>query len=373
MKMRGILIILIVILLALGGYSYLRSKYNLPVPSLRSKISILPTPTPGPEIPGVTVIAKNLEIPWAIAFLPDGRMLLTERPGRVRIILNDGALQKEPLVTISGVRQIGEGGLLGIALHPNFEKNHFVYLYYTYGERGSNILNRVVRYIFDKDLLKDEKIIVDGIPASSNHDGGRIKFGPDGYLYVATGDAQEPSLSQDKASPAGKILRMTDEGDPAPGNPFGNLVYSWGHRNPQGLAWDESGNLWETEHGSSAYDEVNNIEPGNNYGWPAVRGDATGTGFTPPVIHSGTNTWAPSGAVYLNGSVYFAGLRGQALYQVTLSSRTLSIHLKGEFGRLREVVVGPDGMLYVTTSNRDGRGDPIGDDDRVLRINPSKM
>lgn len=373
MKMKGILIVLIVVLLGLGGYSYLRSKYNLPVPSLRSTISILPTATPAQEIPGVTVIAKNLEIPWAIAFLPDGRMLVTERPGRVRIISKDGVLQKEPAATISGVRQVGEGGLLGIAAHPDFEKNKFVYLYYTYGEKGGLILNRVARYSFEGNSLVNEKTLVEAIPASSNHDGGRIKFGPDGFLYVTTGDAQEPSRSQDKDSPAGKILRMTDAGAPAPGNPFGSLIYSYGHRNPQGLAWDESGNLWETEHGSSAYDEVNKIEPGKNYGWPEARGDATGEGFVPPVIHSGTDTWAPSGLAYLKGSVYFAGLRGQALFQLEPSSKSLKTHFKGQFGRLREVIVGPDGMLYLTTSNRDGRGDPTGDDDRVIRINPAKL
>jgi glucose/arabinose dehydrogenase len=373
MKMRAILIILILVLLGLGSYSYLRTKYNLPVPSLRSKISILPTPTPGQEIPGVSVVAKNLEIPWAIAFLPDGRMLVTERPGRVRIISKDGTLQSQPLATISGVREIGEGGLLGIAVHPNFERNKFVYLYYTYGENGGLILNRIVRLSFEGNSLANEKTILEGIPAASNHDGGRIKFGPDGYLYVATGDAQEPSRSQDKDSPAGKILRLTDEGAAAPGNPFGSLVYSLGHRNPQGLAWDESGNLWGTEHGSSAYDEVNKIIPGNNYGWPTVRGDATGEGFTPPVIHSGSDTWAPSGAVFLEGSLYFAGLRGQALYQLTVSSNSLKTHLKGQYGRLREATLGPDGMLYLSTSNRDGRGDPMADDDRILRINPAKL
>src|SRR3989344_1331635 len=195
MKMRGIIIILIIVLLGLGSYSYLRTKYNLPVPSLRSKISILPTPTPGQEIPGVSVVAKN--------------------------------------------REIREGGLLGIAVHPSFERNKFVYLYYTYGENGGLILNRIVRFNLEGNSLANEKTILEGIPAASNHDGGRIKFGPDGYLYVTTGDAQEPSRPQDKDSPAGKILRLTDEGAGAPGNPFGSLVYSLGHRNPQGLAWDE--------------------------------------------------------------------------------------------------------------------------------------
>jgi glucose/arabinose dehydrogenase len=373
MKMKTIIIAVLLILLGIAGYGFVRSQFNLPIPSLRSKIGVLPSPTPKEDIPGVTVVAKNLEIPWAIAFLPDGRMLVTERPGRVRVISQEGVLAKDPAANISAVRQIGEGGLLGIAVHPNFEKNKFVYLYYTYGEQGSLILNRVVRMVLNGNSLKEEKTIVEGIPASSNHDGGRIKFGPDGFLYVTTGDAQEPSLAQEKDSLAGKILRMTDEGQPAPGNPFTSLIYSYGHRNPQGLAWDESGNLWETEHGSSTMDEFNEIKPGGNYGWPSLRGDAKGAGFSPPIIHSGADTWAPSGAAYLNGFVYFAGLRGQGLYRVTLSTRTFETFLKGQYGRLREAILGPDKMLYVTTSNLDGRGDPSEDDDRLLRINPEKL
>lgn len=327
------------------------------------------------DIPRLSTLAKNLQIPWSLVFLPDGGILFTEREGRVRLIDKDGNLKVSPIAILSEVKHIGEGGLLGITIHPEFEKNDFVYLYYTFGENGGNTLNRVARYKFDGKTLSNAKVIVDNIAGASNHNGGRIKFGPDGYLYITTGDAQNPSLSQDRNALAGKILRVTDEGSAAPSNPFGTRVYSYGHRNPQGIAWDDNGVLWETEHGSSATDELNKVEAGKNYGWPTVKGDQTEEGFTAPIIHSAVDTWAPAGAAYLGGAVYFAGLRGQALYQAVLSGSkaTLRVHLKRELGRIRDVVVGPDGMLYITTSNRDGRGIPTAEDDRIIRVNPTKL
>ena len=204
--------------------------------------------------------------------------------------------------------------------------------------------------------MREDKIIVDRIPGAPNHDGGRIKFGPDNFLYITTGDAQEPSLAQDRNSLAGKILRVTRDGDPVPDNLFGTRIYSYGHRNPQGITWDNQGRLWETEHGSSATDELNLITPGKNYGWPEIRGDQTRAGMVSPVIQSGSQTWAPGGVAFLNGSIFFAGLRGSALYEYKINEKRLVEHFKNEYGRLRDVVVGPDNMLYVTTSNRDGRG-----------------
>ena len=339
------------------------------------------TPT---DIPVTTVIAQNLEVPWAIAFLPassqggpDNRMLVTERPGRVRIIDKNGNLNPTPILEIDVVRRIlGEGGLHGITIHPEFEKNRFVYLYYTYANQGNGSLNRVSRYVFDGGKLNFEKIIVDKIPGALFHDGGRIKFGPDKLLYVATGDAQEPSLAQNKNSTAGKILRVTPDGKPAPGNPFGNLVYSYGHRNPQGITWDSAGFLWETEHGSTNTDELNVIEIGKNYGWPEVKGDEQKDGFVVPIIHSGSDTWAPGGAAYLNGAVFFVGLRGQALYEVAVKNGRViktKTHFKNQFGRIRDVVVGPDNMLYITTSNKDGRGNVNSGDDKIIRVNPQKL
>lgn len=338
------------------------------------------TPTQKENVSRVSIVAQNLEVPWALTFLPDGGMLVTERKGRVRFISKSGELKAEPVVTISSVKQVVEGGLHGIALHPDFQNNRFVYLYYTYSGSEGNTLNRVVRYTYDGNTLTDEKVIVDAIPGNSNHDGGRIKFGPDKMLYITTGDAQNPSHAQDKNSLAGKILRVTDEGNPAPGNPFGNRIYSYGHRNPQGITWDKNGTLWETEHGPSGFetgnDEFNKIEIGKNYGWPEIRGKQTKSEMIAPIIESGrSDTWAPAGLAYINGKIYFAGLRGQALYEVAdfSSAPRLVTQFKGEFGRLREVVAGPDGMLYITTSNRDGRGLPKSGDDKVFRVNPAKL
>jgi glucose/arabinose dehydrogenase len=349
---------------------------------------VLPTVAPGQQkqttredIPEISIIATGLEVPWAIAFLPDKSMLVTERPGRVRMITAAGQLLPDPLLTVPVVQmKDSEGGLLGIALHPNFATNHYVYLYYTYTASGNQTKNRVVRYKLENNKLIGEDIIVDAIPGAIYHDGGRIKFGPDTYLYITTGDSRDPSLAQSTNATAGKILRVTDEGKPAPGNPFNNLVYSYGHRNPQGIAWDREGNLWETEHGRSnptGFDEVNVIEPGKNYGWDTIQGDQTKSGMVTPKINSGpTTTWAPSGAAFVGNSLFFAGLKGQTLYVADISDKNviqLKQHFKGQYGRLREVVVGPDGMLYVTTSNRDGRGSVTDGDDKILRINPTKL
>ncbi|OGK39728.1 hypothetical protein A3A74_04510 [Candidatus Roizmanbacteria bacterium RIFCSPLOWO2_01_FULL_35_13] len=241
-----------------------------------------------------------------------------------------------------------------------------------------------MRYTELDGKLSEEKIIVDQIPGNSNHNGGRIKFGPDKNLYITTGDAQEPSLAQNKNSLAGKILRVTDNGQPVTDNPFGNRTYTYGHRNPQGIDWDDSGRLWATEHGrsgiQSGLDELNLIEPGKNYGWPEIQGDESRSDMETPVINSGTNiTWAPSGAAFIGDSLFFGGLRGQTLYEafyktnVQFKKADIKEHFKGDFGRIREVIKGPDGMLYITTSNRDGRGFPKENDDKIIRINPAKL
>jgi len=331
------------------------------------------------EQPVAVVLAEDLEVPWSLAFLPDGSIIFTERPGNVRLIDTGQGLSEEPLLSIDEVSATGEGGLLGIAVHPDYENNSFIYLYYTYSEEGA-LSNKVVRYTHRSNELTEDQLIIDGIPASGIHNGGRISFGPDGMLYVSTGDAGQSSLAQDLDSLAGKILRLTDNGEIPEDNPFENSpVYTFGHRNPQGLTWDEQGRLWATEHGSSAHDELNLIEAGNNYGWPEIIGDETAEGMVSPVIHSGENTWAPSGAAYLNGSVFFAGLRGESLYEASIDpdaetvSVSLQSHFTGEFGRLRDVVSGPDANLYLLTSNRDGRGDPVSTDDRIIRINVSKL
>ncbi|OGH27787.1 MAG: hypothetical protein A3C27_02365 [Candidatus Levybacteria bacterium RIFCSPHIGHO2_02_FULL_39_36] len=324
------------------------------------------------------IVAQNLEVPWAIAFLSDGSMLVTERAGRIRHI-EDGKITNT--FTIEQVLEIGEGGLQGITLHPYFESNKYLYVYYTYRSEGNNTFNRVARYKLESKSLVDEKIIVDRIPGASNHDGGRIKFGPDGLLYIGTGDAQNPSQAQDTKTLGGKILRVNDDGKIPADNPFGNAVYSYGHRNVQGLAWDSSGNLWSTEHGrsgvASGYDEINLIEKGKNYGWADIEGAETQTGIESPKRQSGaTTTWAPAGAAFINNSFFFGGLRGQTLYEAIIDGGKVTDfkeHFKGEYGRIREVILGPDNFLYITTSNRDGRGLPQNNDDKIMRINIDKL
>lgn len=322
------------------------------------------------DAPPITTYVGNRQIIWAMAFLPDGKLMFTERNGGVSMVGPDGQITNIHNVAVYAS---GESGLHGVVIDPDFNDNHFIYLYYTYRGEGANTLNRVSRFVFEDNKLINEQVIVDGIPGASTHDGGRIKFGPDSFLYITTGDAQAPSSSQNKDSLAGKILRVTRDGQAAPGNPFNNLVYSYGHRNPQGIAWDNQGRLWATEHGPSTRDELNLIEAGSNYGWPDITGTNTRDGMRTPVIQSGSGTWAPAGAQYLDGSIYFTGLRGSALYQYDIKSDDMTTHLKNKLGRIRDVVLGPDDFFYIATSNRDGRGVPLADDDRILKINPLKL
>lgn len=379
-KTLGIILILIIIAATLTIY---RSSPNNKPQLKPQDFNTPPSPKSTLETsnsPKAEVIAQNLEVPWALVFLPNKDILVTERAGGVRIIKN-GKLEEKPLITLSQVKQVGESGLHGIAIHPDYPQKPFVYLYYTYSSSEDSTLNRVSRFTLEDNNLKNEQVIVDKIPGAIFHDGGRIKFGPDKNLYITTGDAQNPSLAQNKDSLAGKILRISDEGKAAPGNPFNNLVYSYGHRNPQGLAWGNDGRLWETEHGNNATDEINVIYPGQNYGWPKIQGDQMQEGMEKPFKNSGTSTWAPAGAAIFDNTLYFAGLRGSALFSIDIKSdlrlvvteKIIKENFKGQFGRIRDVVLGPDNMLYITTSNRDGRGSPSSNDDRIIRINPTKI
>lgn len=374
-------ILIIAILLALGIIGLLVFSNAPPSPETtqnnqngQTATTTNNTPNNTQEEPDVVVVAEGLEIPWDIAFLPDGSILATERPGRVVHIESGTAYP------ISGVVHTGEGGLLGIALHPDFSENHFVYLYQTTNV-GGELENRITRYVYENGELTLDRTIFSGMPGAPYHDGGRIEFGPDGMLYVAIGDATNADEAQNTDSLAGSILRLRPDGSTPEGNPFGNAVYSYGHRNPQGLAWDNAGRLWSTEHGRSGVlsgmDEVNFIEAGRNYGWPEIEGDQTESGMVPPKAHSGPNvTWAPASAAYLDGRVFFGGLRGEALYEATLNETEVTevrAHLKNEFGRIRTVRLGADGYLYLTTSNRDGRGDPREGDDKIIRVNPDAL
>lgn len=317
-------------------------------------------------------VATELDVPWDIVFLPDGDMLVSERSGQIKRFGSHAAT-----ISLPGVNEYGEGGLMGLALHPDFASNHFLYVYFT-----ATSGNRVVRYRLEGDSLSEDKVILSGLPSSIYHDGGQIAFGPDGMLYVTTGDAYVGANAPDLSILAGKTLRFTADGGIPSDNPFGTAVWSYGHRNSQGMAWDDRGRLWETEHGRSGalsgYDEINLIEKGKNYGWPDSQGDAVAVGTTGPAKHSGaTVTWAPSGMAFTNGSLFFAGLKGASLYQASFDAngniQPVESHFTNAFGRLRAVVVGPDGLLYVTTSNRDGRGDPRTGDDKVIQIFPGML
>jgi len=328
----------------------------------------------------VETVAENLDIPWSIVWDPDGTIFFTERNGNVRII-QDGIVSEKPILSLD----VGgfEGGLLGIALDPNYSENHYIYLFYTYNNFFSTE-NKVVRYVESNLTLSEDKVLIDKIPGGPNHDGGRIQFGPDGKLYITTGDAGNAGLAQDKNSVAGKILRINSDGSIPEDNPFsGSPIYSYGHRNPQGLDWDDSGNLVATEHGPRQHDEINVIVPGANYGWPDIIGSETMEGLVTPIMNTGDDTWAPSGAEFYDGNkipqwtgkFFVATLRGNHLHIIDFDiekNKVLS-HQKlfvGDFGRLRDVATGPDGYLYFLTSNRDGRGSPEINDDRILRIVP---
>ncbi|MEP6694939.1 MAG: PQQ-dependent sugar dehydrogenase [Chloroflexota bacterium] len=354
------------------------------------------TPTPSPRVgpavvENVQLVASGLEAPWAVALAPDGRLFVTERPGRVRVVRMGpgGGLAARPWATLPArANPDAERGLLGIALDPDFARTGFVYLYYSYAGAGGATLNRLVRMHDTNGAGTDETILLDNIPGSSNHDGGRIAFGPDGKLYVATGDGEQQARAQDRSSLGGKILRLEKDGSVPADNPFaGSPVYSLGHRNVQGLAFQpDTGVLFETEHGPSGFfpaccqDEVNRIEAGANYGWPTVTGKPGDPRFRDPVAWSGNiDTWAPSGAAFatrpgpLRGSLLFATLRGQHLHRIVLTpdGRGVAFEerlLVNQYGRLRDVYEIASGEFLVLTSNRDGRGRPAADDDRVLLV-----
>jgi glucose/arabinose dehydrogenase len=311
------------------------------------------------------VIASGLSVPWGIAFLPDGSALIAERTSGRIMQLRPGSAPQTAM-TVPDVRANGEGGLLGLAVSPSYAQDGLVYAYYT-----TAVDNRVSRF----RLGATPQVILSGIAASGVHNGGRIGFGPDGLLYVATGDAANRSSAQDPASISGKILRVTPEGTPAAGNPTPNSpVWSLGHRNVQGLAWDAGGRLFATEFGASTFDEVNLIRPGANYGWPTVEGMGTSAGFVNPLVTWSTSESSPSGAAVSGDSLYVAALAGRRLWKMPITASGLGTPqalLQGQFGRLRTVVTAPDGSLWVATSNRDGRGSPAATDDRILRFAPT--
>jgi len=326
------------------------------------------TSTPTTQAGTPFVLARNLEVPWAIAFLPGGDALVTERDS-ARLLRVTPQGRVSTVGTVPGVEPSGEGGLLGVAVSRSFGRDRLVYLYFSTATD-----NRIVRFRYLDGGIGPLDPVVTGIPRAAVHNGGRLAFGPDGMLWAGTGEHAEPGLSQDRTSLGGKILRMTPDGGPAPGNPFGTLVWSYGHRNVQGLAWDETGRLYATEFGQSRSDEVNLIEKGHNYGWPVVEGAGGGKEYTEPEVTWTTDQASPSGAAVAAGSLWVAALRGERLWQVPLDRTGApgppAAHFTGEYGRLREIVRAPDGSLWFTTSNRDGRGQPGPGDDKILVMRP---
>ncbi len=356
------LIIALVIIGGLGFYFYPEKKEI-----------VIPEPEPVIEttaaVPDVTVLETGLNIPWDIAFVEDG-YLITERTGNLLYFKNG----EKTVIKLPHPIPKGEGGLLGMVLHPHFVHNNLIYLYMT----TTGTLNTVFRYELVNGELINELAIIKDIPGAIYHDGGRMEFDIDEYLYITTGDATKADIAQNLKSLGGKILRLHDDGAIPVDNPFNNAVWSYGHRNPQGLAWDGEGNLWETEHGRSGlvtgYDEVNKIEKGKNYGWPTIEGPATKAGLVTPVLDSGPkDAWAPASLLFYRGSLFFGGLKGEALYQMNIETKELTEYFKNQFGRIRTIRKGPDGMFYILTSNRDGRGKPVAEDDRLIRINPDQF
>ncbi len=323
----------------------------------------------------VSTLATNLEVPWSFAFLPDGDALVTERDsGRLLRVSPTGNVREVQTLPEGGE---GEGGLLGVAVSPNYEEDRYVYAYYT-TERD----NRVVRF----RLGGRPEAILTGIPVNSFHDGGRIRFGPDGMLYVSTGDAGVSERSQDRDSLGGKILRIERDGSVPPDNPFpGNPIYSYGHRNVEGLAWDAEGQLYASEFGLNTWDEVNRIEAGENYGWPEVEGKGgEDEGYVDPITVWPTSEASPSGAEIMvdgaipqwEGDLFVTALRGERLWHLELDDQGEVVGreklLDGEVGRVRDVAQAPDGSLWVSTSNHDSYGSPVSSqDDRIFRLAPA--
>jgi len=325
-----------------------------------------PSPTPSsvrpPGKPRAREVASDLEAPWGLLPLKDGSFLISERDTRKIIRVRGGSTSE--IRTIDEADPAGEGGLLGLAIT---EDERTVFAYYTAAND-----NRIVSMSWNGRNLGAPKVILDDIPKGFVHNGGRMVVGPDGYLYVGTGESGSGRLSQDRDSLGGKILKLRTDGRPAPGNPFDNEVFSYGHRNVQGLAFDDDGRLWASEFGQQAWDELNLIREGANYGWPEVEGSGRARGMTNPKVVWRTREASPSGLAYWQGDLWMAGLRGERLWQIPLDGTDTDdpiAHFRGDYGRLRTVEVAIDrNSLLLSNSNTDGRGDPSGDDDRLFRI-----
>ncbi|WP_416151588.1 PQQ-dependent sugar dehydrogenase [Salipaludibacillus sp. HK11] len=314
----------------------------------------------------VETLAENLEIPWSIN-IHDGTVYMTDRHGHI-LEIADGEVERNEIDTSNSIEHTGEGGLLGFILADDFSETGLGFAYYTFQSNDNSLLNRVVQVEKQSDGDWTEiDVLLDDIPGAATHNGGRLAIGPDEMLYVTTGDANSPNDSQEESNLSGSILRMTQMGEVPSDNPTeDSYVYSYGHRNPQGLAWNETGELYSSEHGPTAQDEINLIQPGNNYGWPVIEGNQTNEGMEEPLIQSGEDTWAPSGIAFWDNQLLVTGLRGESLYYFNEDEMEMIEVFQGE-GRLRDVKY-QDGAIYLITNNTDGRGTPQDNDDRLLKL-----
>lgn len=391
LEYKKALIILVILAVLVAVYVFSRfiptGKPTIP----GQKVNLVPTPesseqTGQPVDYKITEFTRGLNIPWSMVFTSPNRMLISERGGNIREIV-DGQLNPTPLIHLSETAQVSESGLMGLAIHPDYSQNKYVYACLTYNS-GSGLADKIERFVDNGNNLTRDRVILASFPAARFHAGCRTGFGPDGKLYVTTGDATIREDAQKLDSLAGKILRMNDDGTIPSDNPFGTLVWSYGHRNPQGIAWHESGVLFSTEHGPSGNDgpgggdEVNVIKKGANYGWPVVSHGKSAPNMENPKLVF-TPAEAPSGATFYSGRVFpqfknnffFTALRGAGLFRVVLNINNPEEIISYEkmninFGRLRDVIEGPDGLIYFSTSNRDGRGSVREGDDKIYRFEP---
>ncbi len=364
---------------------------GLPAPRITTDGRTAPSRNTGFDELGLEVktLVANLDTPWDLVWGPDNFIWFTERRGTVNRV--DPETGERRIIADLAAYESGESGLMGMAFHPDFKSNGYIYFSQS-ARAGGRIVNRLLRYHYNGNSLKNGEILLDEIPGNTYHDGSRLAFGPDGYLFITTGDAGSARLAQDRNSLAGKVLRVDEDGRPAPGNPYGSRVFSYGHRNPQGLVYSPDYGAWYiTEHGPRDNDEVAVIRAGEDHGWPDIHGfcdgDVSGetgncSGITPPLA-AWTPTIAPAGADFYDsdripgweGGLLFTTLKGSALIHLGLSGDgkeavSQLVIAEDEYGRLRDVLTGPDGTVYVATSNRDGRGRPAADDDRILMIAP---
>jgi glucose/arabinose dehydrogenase len=343
-----------------------------PQPSTVTADTTPPSTSPsGPARPRVArTVARGLEVPWGVTFLPDGSALVGERDSTRVLSIPAGGGRPREVGRVEAAAPQGEAGLLGLAASPSYAEDRTVFAYVTTQDD-----NRVVRFTVDGGRMGEVEPVLTGIPNGFIHDGGRLLFAEDGTLFVSTGETGEPGLAQDVDSLGGKVLHVTSDGEPAPGNPrAGSPVWTMGHRNVQGLAFDDQGRLWATEFGQNTWDELNLVAKGRNYGWPTYEGRGQGPGserYRDPFVTWRTEDASPSGLAFLEGSLWAGALRGERLWQVPVTGRGVGTPrgwFVGELGRIRTVTATPDGTLWITTSNRDGRGDPQPGDDRILEV-----